>query len=478
MDFTKTLYASAPVALQHALVSLQGFRHNHTRIDMAFARKCTAELRRSQWWTPAEFAVHQIMELRNHLLHAYQVAPYYKRLFDAYGFRPQDIESLADLRKLPVLTKENVRANPNDFLAGGKPNRRWNAFFTSGTTGSPLALWSSRRSFSRIWSFVYRLREWAGLRDPFFPRRVQFTGRDIIPNATAGGGGNYGRYNLPGNALLLSTTHVSRETAAAYAKTMLRFKPELIDGYPSAILTIARLARTRGHVLPKPKAVITSAETLYDVHKGEIEEAFQCRVYNQYASSDTAAFICSCEHGRMHVNPEFGICEILDPLGDPARAGQEGDIVATAFVNKEQLFIRYALGDTAVVSAEEECPCGRRMPIVKEITGRTDDIIYVRDRGWVGRLDPVFKGLHGIIECQIIQEDLGRLKALIVPALDYHPDVERRLIANLRKKVGDTIAIEVVHVDSIPRSSNGKFRSVITLCRSAYPAMDESDTNG
>ncbi len=475
MDLFKKIYASSPEPVQNILISVQGFLNNHRRIDLGLCRKSVEELLKSQWWTEDQFLEFQNRRLSSHLRHAANNVPHYKQMFHRLGLDPSEIRSVEDLSKIPILAKSEIRSDPMSFLTGGGNAPGWNEFFTSGTTGTPMNLWSSRESFTRIWSFVYRLRQWGGLKDPFFPRRAQFTGRDIIPAGAIARGTSFWRHNIPGNALLMSTTHISAETVPAYAQAMLKFKPELIDGYPSAILMMVRVSKMLGLELPRPQAIITSAETLSEEHKREIEQGFGCMVFDQYASSDTAAFACSCEHGRLHVNPEFGICEIVNSQDKPCRPGEEGRIIATSFWNKEQVFMRYDIGDTAVISEETSCPCGRRMPILEALTGRVDDIIYVPERGYVGRLDPVFKGLSRITEAQIIQESLGLLRVKLVPTPGYDASIENMLISNLRKKVGDAISIEIEKVQGIARGPNGKFRSVITLCRDQYPGSKNSN---
>jgi phenylacetate-CoA ligase len=428
-------------------------------------------LKESQWWSADRFHSYQNEKLREHVRYAAKHIPYYADLFKKEGMDPDAIRTVEDLRHLPLLEKTAVRERPMSFLRDGKPSRYWNEFFTSGTTGSPMKLYNSIEGFTRVWSFVFRLREWAGLEDALFPRRAQFTGRDISPDEKISAKGIYWRSNLPGNALLMSTTHLSRDSVPGYVSAMKRFKPSLVDGYPSAILIVARVARSLGLELPRPKAIITSAETLFESDKREIEEAFGCKVFNQYASSDTAAFACHCEHGTLHINPEFGICEILNEHGKPARPGEEGEIVATSFCNREQVFIRYRIGDRAIQGPTDRCSCGRSMPRIQEITGRVDDTVFVPDRGFVGRFDPVFKGVTGIYEAQIIHESLDLLRVKLVPAPDYCDDVEYALIKNLRMKVGSAISIQIEEVDKIPRGPNGKFRSVVSRCKDEYPSI-------
>jgi phenylacetate-CoA ligase len=137
--------------------------------------------------------------------------------------------------------------------------------------------------------------------------------------------------------------------------------------------------------------------------------------------------------------------------------------------------IRYRVGDRAVAELATVCDCGRAMPRVRCVTGRTDDILYVEERGYVGRLDPCFKGLSDIVEAQIIQEELARVRVLVVPADGYGPDVGNRLVSNLRDKLGTRISIRLDLVPSIPRGANGKFRSVVSRVKHLYPDRMETD---
>jgi len=474
MDLRKTSYDLSPVWLQNLMVSAQGFLFNRKRWDIGLGRRLLAQLLESQWWDREAFEAYQLQQLREHLTYAAGQVPYYRELFRNETFHPDDIRTLQDVRSIPLLDKDAVRREPHRFLFSGKPKRSWTRLFTSGTTGSPMDLFSSRESFTRVWSFVFRLRSWAGLSDPIFPRRIQFTGRNIVPDRKISNSTVFWRRNMPGNALLMSTTHISQKTVPKYVEAMKGFKPELVDGYPSAILVVARMSRDLGMELPRPRAVITSAETLFPEDRREIESAFGCPVYNQYASSDTGAFICDCEYGHLHMNPEFGICEVLDPAGRPAATGEEGEIVATPFCNREQVFIRYKTGDCAVLGPTETCECGRMMPRIEAVTGRIDDILYIPDRGFVGRLDPIFKGLRGIYEAQIIQESLNSLKVKLVPDATWDRFAEALLVGHLRQKVGGVVRIQVEIVREIPRGPNGKFRSVISLCKDDYPRVGES----
>jgi phenylacetate-CoA ligase len=138
-----------------------------------------------------------------------------------------------------------------------------------------------------------------------------------------------------------------------------------------------------------------------------------------------------------------------------------GEVVLTGLVNYAMPLIRYRVGDTARFSAQA-CPCGRGMPVIEEIGGRMDDFVFTRERGFLGRLDPVLKGVRNIVESQIEQESLDLLRIRYVPAALFTNDDLHLLENNLRARVGRGIHLEFECTDRIPRSANGKFRFVIS----------------
>ena len=461
MDF----YRSAPTPVQSALIALKGAQFRWIRANDRLMMSEFEKLLVSQSYSTEEFRVYQERELRTLLTWAFHRVPYYREMSSTAGCRVSDIRSIEDLRALPTLSKQTMRSNPHKFLVDGRTPRFCNKGFTSGTTGTPLTIYEPRVAFSRRWSFVLRLRRWAGLQNAAWPRRAQFTGRDIVPDSAVNPTAKYWRHNYPGNALLFSTTHISAESAPAYVRMLRDFRPELVDGYPSALLALSRLCKSAEISLPRPKAIIVSAETLDDETRQEIEDAFQARVFNQYASSEPSCFWCDCECGNLHQNPEYGISEILDENGLPVAPGQAGEVVVTSFLNPVMPLIRYRLGDLAVRGPDTPCACGRAMPRVERIVGRTDDILFIPGRGYVGRLDPVFKGVSNIVEAQIVQESLNTLSVLLVPAEGFSESTERLLRDNIVKKVGDQITLAIHKVDRVPRGPNGKFRAVISKVR-------------
>jgi phenylacetate-CoA ligase len=332
----------------------------------------------------------------------------------------------------------------------------WN---TSGTTGTPLTFHFTEEAFQKTFAFLELYREGTGLSRN--SRRAQFTGKPIIPASQNGSAGGFWRHDLANRTLLLSTTHLSYANLPAYCAAIANFRPDSISGYPSAIYLLAQAYAGASQRIPSLKAILTSAETLLSHQRGAIESAFNTKVYDQYGQSELQSFWYECSHGSMHMHPLAGVSEILLPDNSPARPGTYGEIVVTGFQNLAMPLLRYRIGDSARLS-DKVCPCGRRMPVVGKIYGRLEDYVYTEDRGFVGRLDPAFKGVENIVESQIVQESLDLLQVFYVPAPEFSSNDLSCLERNLRDRVGKKIRLEFISVSSIPRGGGGKLRAVIS----------------
>ena len=371
------------------------------------------------------------------------------------------------LAEIPITEKFEVKEDPSRFLDGGKVDLSWIRWSTSGTTGSPLSIYYTAESVQKQYAFVERYREQAGVSR--FQRRGQFTGKLVVNGDRPE---RCWRYDWANRSLLLSTVHLTRETIPGYLRALTRFRPKYLSGYPSAIALLARHAIQSGSSL-RLEAVLTSAETLTGQQRALIQEGFGAKVYDQYGQTEMQSFWSECRYGRMHAHPLFGVTEILRPNGDPCLAGEVGDVVLTGFLNHAMPLVRYRVGDQAVWSEESRCPCGSSFPIVARIEGRRDDYLYSEERGWVGRMDPVLKGVEGILECQFIQTTPSSLEIVFVPDERFREADRLILEGNLRARLGGAMQFYFTPTARIPRGPNGKFRSVVSrLPRHFQPAME------
>jgi len=435
------IYSHLPISLQHAGVTAQGARYHHWRYGGIF--QDYLEMLKETEFLPAD-QLHQLQseELNRLLQFASTQVPHYRK----HGVTA-------------LIGKDQIREQPGDFLADGFEHDTLVPWHTSGTTGKPLTVYYNRDAMRKMWAFVELYRNTAGVSRHH--RRGQFTGKLVVPPAQSVSKRVFWRHDLANRALLLSTVHLSPENFPAYAEALERFRPVYFSGYPSSMCVLAEYYRQSGRPAPRLTAALTSAETLLHHQRHAIEETFSTRVFDQYGQAEMQSFWYACEAGRMHAHPLAGITRILGPDGTPAAPGEMGEVVLTGLVNYAMPLINYRVGDTARFSPAS-CPCGRTMPVIEEIGGRVDDIVYTRERGALGRLDPVLKGVHNIVESQIEQESLDLLRIRFVPAPRFTPEDLQVLETNLRARVGRGIHLEFECTNRIPRSANGKFQFVIS----------------
>ncbi len=435
------LYSALPILLQHACATAQGAKYHHWRYGGVF-QDYLETLKRTEYLPAAQLRQLQSVELDRLRQFVSLHVPHYRKHGPA-----------------ALTTKDQIRERPEDFMADTFSRGALIPWHTSGTTGKPLTVYYSREAMRKMWAFVELYRNTAGVAKD--QRRGQFTGKMIVPPRQSASTKIFWRRDLANHALLLSTVHLLPENLPHYAAALERFRPVYLSGYPSAMYVLAEYYWQSGRPAPRLKAALTSAETLLDHQRHAIEEVFATRVFDQYGQAEMQSFWYECEAGRMHAHPLAGVTEILRPDGTTAAPGEMGEVVLTGLVNYAMPLVRYRVGDTARL-ATESCPCSRGMPVIEEIGGRLDDFVYTRERGFLGRLDPVLKGVRNIIESQLEQESLDVLRVRFVPAARFTAEDLRMLENNLRARVGRSIHLEFECTDCIPRSANGKFRFVIS----------------
>jgi phenylacetate-CoA ligase len=224
-----------------------------------------------------------------------------------------------------------------------------------------------------------------------------------------------------------------------------------------------------------PGMIITSGETLFEDQRKVIEEAFQCKVSDQYGCVEMCIFVGQCERGHYHYRPDYSIVEVIKPNGEVAEPGEEGDIVCTGFINPAMPLIRYRIGDKGLL-ASHKCSCGLNTPHFEKILGRMDDFILTPDGRHVGRLSPVLKGFP-VKEAQYIQKRLDLVVVRLVKDAHFNSQTSKQLLKEIRKRLGDSIQIEFEFVDAITRGPGGKLRTVVSEISNGI-RFNESKTGG
>ena len=192
-----------------------------------------------------------------------------------------------------------------------------------------------------------------------------------------------------------------------------------------------------------------------------IQRVFGCKVFDAWSGIEGCGLISECEHGKLHISPDAGIIEVLDENLKPIGFNKVGKVYCTGLLNYDQLLIRYAIGDEIILS-DEKCNCNRNMPVVKEIIGRIENVVYSKDGRKMVRFHSVFHNLVSIQKAQIIQESLYKIVVNIIPIVGGASQIDIDLIKRRVHSQIDDVQIEIIEVTEIPIISNGKFKAVIS----------------
>lgn len=413
----------------------------------------------SQYWPTEKMARYQENRLAEVITHAYEHVPFYRHLFEEAELTPQDIRTIGDLQKLPIVRKSDILKSPSAFMADDADKYPYMHHHTGGTTGIPCPYCNDRKSWALNWALKMRTFEWAGYRYGV-DRLAVMAGGSLIPGKNTGLKHRVWRWI--NNYYSMPITHMTPETMDMYAREIKRQKIEFMRGYPTAITAFAEYLIGKGETIPM-KSIFTTAEMLYPHQRERIRAAFRCDVYNTYGCGDGMGQATDCEcHDGMHICQEVSIMQIVNERGEEVDEGQEGEIVLTSLYDFAMPFIRYAPGDRAIKGVDK-CECGRTMPMIKTIIGRSSDNFKFSNGRVVNALSFPFEELVEEVEkFQIVQEQRDIVCLLIIPR-DKLSDARIQQFKNLLAfHCGEGVKIEVKIVDDIPTPSSGKHRYIVS----------------
>jgi len=415
-------------------------------------------MERSQWWSEQQLRDWQLARLRHLLRHAGDHVPYYRDLFARSRFDPGEVRQLADLARLPLLRKADIAGARDSFKSSRARGLR--PFATGGSSGEPLLFFLGRRRISHDIAAKWRATRWWG---------VDIGDREAVLWGSPIELGAQDRLRRLRDALLRTTLlpafAMSPERLAGYVATLRDRRPRMLFGYPSALCRVA--SHAGAHDLPLDglgvKVAFVTAERLYDEQRAQIAAAFGCPVANGYGGRDAGFIAHECPEGGMHVTAEDIIVEIVDAAGQPLPTGVTGQIVVTHLATQDYPFIRYATGDVGAL-ATRPCACGRGLPLLQKIEGRSTDFVTAQDGTVMHGLALVYivRELPQVRGFKIIQESLQQTRVLLVcqPRLD---DATRSaIVAGFRARLGAQVDIAIEEVDEIAAEASGKYRYVVS----------------
>ncbi len=413
-------------------------------------------MEKQQWLPPAELELLRVRKLRTFLTGVSRQVPYYKKLFAQLDFKPERVDSLRDLQALPLLDKTTIRANGSGLVAlGAGPLTKLS---TGGSTGEPLTFYLGKERVSHDVAAKWRATRWWGvdIGDPelvVWGSPIELGAQDKVRRI---------RDQVFRTGLLpafnMSTTHV-----AGYVEAIKKVKPRILFGYPSALALIAQYAAANNVNLSDSgiKVVFVTSEALYEHQRELIQSVFGAAVANGYGSRDAGFIAHECPFGSLHITADDIILESVGEDGHPVAEGELGELVVTHMATSEYPFIRYLTGDMGRLTSKL-CDCGRTLPVLKEVQGRTTDFVVAQDGSLVHALALIYvlRDTTGIAQFKVVQESMNLLHLYIKETTVYSKSSEAVIRQNFQARLGRDVRVEIYYVDAIPTEKNGKYRYV------------------
>jgi phenylacetate-CoA ligase len=416
------------------------------------------EMEASQYWPLERLEEHRMRRLQDLLTHAHGHVPYYRGLFHRLGFDPQGIRGIDDLQRLPFLTKADIRANTVAMKSDQAQGLA--RFNTGGSSGEPLVFFIGRERVSHDVAAKWRATRWWGvdIGDPeivLWGSPIELTSQDRVRHWR----------DAAMRTRLLPAFEMSAEKVAGFIDVISQTRPAMLFGYPSAFAHIARHAETHRIRLDNLgiKVAFVTSERLYDHQRALIERVFNCPVANGYGGRDAGFIAHQCPSGGMHLTHEDVIVEIVDAQGRVLPDGESGEIVVTHLATRDFPFVRYRTGDVGALD-DKPCTCGRTLPLLKELQGRSTDFLVAHDGTVMHGLSLIYivRDLAGVKQFKIVQESLDRTDILLVTDERFDPANLVAIEHGAKARLGAEVTIKVRQVSEIPTEKSGKYRYVVS----------------
>ena len=410
----------------------------------------------------------QLVKLNLLLNDAYKKVPYYSELFEEAGIVNNEkikLSCLSEIQKIPILVRdivqkeeENLYSSDINVLKSYKNN-------TGGSTGEPMIFLQDSHYFTENMANYYLAMSWRGVTpyDSQFilwgANRDTFEGKKPIKAHIN---------DFIQNRLMFNCYQMADSQMKDFIHKLNIHKPALIKSYAQAIYEVAIFAKKNNIKVKKQNAIHSAAGTLFDFMREEIEEVFQCKVFNYYGSREAGPIASECSaHEGLHIMMEHSLVEVVNKDGESCKVGEEGEILVTTLNNFSMPLIRYKIGDIGVLKEYAKCSCGCTYPKLEGIRGRSLEMIktlsdkIVLPEYFVCQIGGDSLRNH-IKKFQIIQKNLDHIVVKIVENTAVTNDHKDDIVDKIQAVMGKECKVTFEFVNDIPKTKTGKYQYVIS----------------
>ena len=420
--------------------------------------------RKNQWKDKDYLLRLQHEKSINLMVHCMRNVPYYRKMFRHLGIREKDLRTKGNLSLIPLLTKEEIRINYYGMIAENIPSSEVRNNSTSGSTGESLFFLTDHSRERGMCRDVIKLitKEWCNV-SPFAKRGSLWGASfDAPPIETIAG--KLRCFFRP--HLFISAYNLSQLDMAKAADKLKKFKPDLLTSYPSPLEHFCRFCMNNRIKFPSIKAIICSAEQLFDHQRELFTQAFGVPVYNRYGCREFGDIAMECDrHAGLHILTDRVFLEVVRSDGFPCEYDEIGEIVITDLDNYAMPFLRYRIGDLGCLT-NNTCSCGRGYPMLKKIQGRVFDLVHtpsgrtISGTFWTLLTRFVSKKIKAF---QIVQENIDCITVKIQTFCNRLSNNEENLLKRKIFEVAPDLVVSIEYVEEIPLTHSGKRKFVIGL---------------
>lgn len=446
MDIMK-IYDILPTKLQNVACTLEGIRVRKKKYGRLTKKYLSGFFEREKW-TYDKKCAYRDEQIQRMVEHCYQHVPYYKKLFDELEVDYKNIKTLDDLSTLPLLTKEVVRNNYQDFIANNISKNKCYHMHTSGTTGSSFEFLYTKEAYAKQWAETQRYEYRLGLTGRQW--NAYFGGRSIVPKKRKSP--PFYRLNYAMKEVMFSAWHMNETNYPNYIEGLEKYRPTFWHGYPSSILSLAQYMYDNDIKLSfVPKYIQLSSENVTEEQLNKIQKVFGVKPIQGYALTEQVATFREYPDGHMYVIEDLYAVEFI-----ATTTPEVYKVVGTNLTNYAMPFLRY---DTKDLVRYQETKNGRE---IVSIDGREEDNIKLSDGGVIRRLDFIFKGQTNIAEAQIVQKTVVLVEFRIVKGKRYSQKDEEILKRDIDAYLAGKISYKIIYVNEIPKTKNGKMKFIVS----------------
>jgi phenylacetate-CoA ligase len=412
----------------------------------------------------------QRRRLRTIVKHAYEHVPYYRETLRRLGLSPRDFQSAADLARLPLLERDQLQRDPERFVPDDAPLDSYLKVQSGGSTGEPLTYYRDFRA--NIEQAVLRERRRRAIVEMVRKRRYRTA--LIVPPASSARLSLQAFYRSTlfrrrsGRTLVLSLFAPVEENV----KAIDRFHPDVVGGFGSAIEDLFLHLQRTGQRFDWPRVLTCSADPVSEPVRRLITEEFGIPMLAAYPAIEAPLLGFECRERRgFHLNTDVFPVRIADSEAGDCPVGESGEVILSNLINRGTVLLNYRLGDVARLRAER-CPCGRNLPLLSMIEGRTSDWLVSATGRRINSQALQFElYTEPIWRYQVVQEAPGRFRVAVVekPGSD-RTRTRERIERKFSDLFGEGTTVRLSFVQALPRSPSGKVRPIIPMAGPRPPS--------